>query len=90
VGPEEGGEQPQEAQVSFEEAKIVFADVNHIIRHDDDNADGEARIAVIGFSSGARVLFVVAFEVEQEFIRIIGARRAEPQELIQYAIESQK
>jgi uncharacterized protein len=81
-------------KVSFEEAKTVFDDVDHIARRDDDNADAEARVTVLGFSSHARLLFVVAFEVEvsddgEELIRIIGARRATAQEEIQYATENQ-
>ena len=82
-------------KVSFEEAKTVFDDVNHIVHSDSDNAEGEVRITVLGFSSRTRVLFVVAFEVEvgdgeEDLIRIIGARRAESQEEIQYATERQE
>lgn len=82
-------------RVSFEEARTVFDDVDHIARHDDDNADGEVRVNILGFSSRARLLFVVAFEVEvaangEELIRIISARRATAREELQYAIETQK
>ena len=40
----------------------------------------EAREAAIGFDLVGRLLYVVHIEVEEAFIRIISARRAEPQE----------
>lgn len=40
----------------------------------------EAREAAIGFDLVGRLLYVVHIEVEEAFIRIISARRAEHQE----------
>lgn len=69
--------------VSFEDAATVFADPFFILidasRHD------EAREAVIGFDQTGCLLFVVHIEVDQAFIRIISARRAEPNEEALYA-----
>jgi uncharacterized DUF497 family protein len=45
----------------------------------------EAREAVIGFDSTGRLLYVVHLEVEATYIRIISARRAEPNEERIYA-----
>ena len=69
--------------VSFDDAATVFADPFFILldasRHD------EAREAVIGFDQTGCLLFVVHIEVDHEFIRIISARRAEPDEEVLYA-----
>lgn len=64
--------------VRFEEAAAVFADPAFVLvtasRHD------EAREAAIGFDTAGRLLYVVHIEFEAAYIRIISARRAEPQE----------
>jgi uncharacterized DUF497 family protein len=69
--------------VSFEEAATVFADPLFVLvdatRHD------EARDAAIGFDANGSLLFVVHIEVEADHIRIISARRAEPEEEARYA-----
>jgi len=69
--------------VSFDDAATVFADPFFILldasRHD------EAREAVVGFDQTGCLLFVVHSEVDHEFIRIISARRAEPDEEVLYA-----
>lgn len=69
--------------VRFEEAATVFADLlfalMDVARHD------EARDAVIGFDSTGRLLYVVHIEVFESHIRIISARRAEPDEERRYA-----
>lgn len=82
------------AGVTFEEAKTVFADPNHLVQEDSDNAQGELRMNVIGFSARARLLFVVAFEVEatetgEALIRIVSARRTTTREEKDYASENQ-
>jgi uncharacterized DUF497 family protein len=45
----------------------------------------EAREAVVGFDQTGCLLFVAHIEVDHEFIRIISARRAEPDEEVLYA-----
>jgi uncharacterized DUF497 family protein len=44
----------------------------------------EARDAAIGFDITGRLLYVVHIEVEATFIRILSARRAEPDEEAKY------
>jgi uncharacterized DUF497 family protein len=69
--------------VRFEEAATVFADPLFVLvdaaRHD------EVRDAAIGFDSTGRLLYVVHIEVFESHIRIISARRAEPDEERRYA-----
>ena len=75
--------------VSFEEACTVFDDPNSVELPDEENARGELRTDVIGFSAALRLLFVVVFEVEDdELVRIISARRATPHEAKLYAEQS--
>ncbi len=69
--------------VRFEEAASVFADPLFILV--DASRDDEGRQAAIGFDSSARLLYVVHIEIDDEFIRIISARRAEPHEERIYA-----
>ena len=45
----------------------------------------EARDAAIGFDITGRLLYVVHIEIEEKSIRIISARRAEPNEELNYA-----
>jgi len=45
----------------------------------------KARHAAIGFSASGRVLAVVHIEAEDAYVRIISARRAEPEEERRYA-----
>ena len=51
----------------------------------DASRNDEARDAVIGFDLTGRLLFVVHIEFEDTAIRIISARRAEPEEEQKYA-----
>jgi uncharacterized protein len=77
--------------VTFEEAKTVFEDPNHLATFDNDNRESESRQNVIGFSAKARVLFVVAVEVDSDRLtRIVSARIAEPHERDLYANQFQK
>ena len=64
--------------ITFERAAEVFFDP--FFRLVDATRNDEARAAVIGFDALGRVLFVVHIEVEGEYIRIISARKATPQE----------
>lgn len=69
--------------VRFEEAAAVFGDPFFQLVQASRN--DEAREAAIGFDAIGRLLYVVHIEVEEEFIRIISARRAELSEEQHYA-----
>jgi hypothetical protein len=69
--------------VRFEEAATVFGDPMFVLA--DASRNGEVRKAVIGFDISGRLLYVVHIEVEASYIRIISARRAEPEEENHYA-----
>lgn len=69
--------------VRFEEAVSVFTDPLFVLV--DASRNEEARETVLGFDSTGRLLYVVHIEVEETFIRIISARRAEPHEERIYA-----
>lgn len=71
----------QKHGVSFVEAASVFGDPNAYYV---DNLSPEGRIAVLGFSSHARLLVVVHAEVEGDRLRIISARRASRAESLRY------
>jgi uncharacterized DUF497 family protein len=70
--------------VRFEEAATVFFDPLFVLV--DASHNEEARQAVIGFDSTARLLCVVHIEVDGSHIRIVSARRAEPDEETRYAL----
>jgi len=63
--------------VAFEEAKTVFLDPNAVM--DFDTAKDEVRLTVIGISSETRMLFVVSIELEDDLMRLISARPADPE-----------
>ncbi len=64
--------------VRFEEAATVFFDPMFVLM--DASRSDETRHAAIGFDLAGRLLYVVHIEVNESFIRIISARRAEPKE----------
>jgi hypothetical protein len=69
--------------VRFEEAATVFDDPMFVLV--DASRNDESRNAAIGFDAIGRLLYVVHIEFEESFIRIISARRAEPDEENNYA-----
>jgi len=69
--------------VKFEEAAAVFLDPMLVIMTASRN--DEARDAAIGFDGAGRLLYVVHIEIEETAIRIISARRTEPNEELNYA-----
>ncbi len=69
--------------VRFEEAATVFDDPMFVLVSSARN--DESRDAAIGFDAIGRLLYVVHIEYEATFIRIISARRAEPDEEANYA-----
>jgi len=64
--------------ITFEQAAEVFFDP--LFRLLDASRNNESRDAIIGYDTKGRLLFVVHIEFETEFIRIISARKATPQE----------
>jgi uncharacterized protein len=68
--------------ITFEQAAGVFFDP--FFRLVDASRNEEARDAVIGFDTLGRLLFVVHIEIEDDYIRIISARKATPQERNDY------
>jgi uncharacterized DUF497 family protein len=69
--------------VRFEEAATVFEDPLFVLV--DASRNNESRDAAIGFDATGRLLYVVHIEFEASCIRIISARRAEPEEELNYA-----
>jgi uncharacterized DUF497 family protein len=68
--------------VSFEQAAQVFFDP--FVQYQDASRNNEKREGALGCDFGFRILFVVHLEIEDEFIRIISARKAEPHERDNY------
>ncbi len=72
--------------VTFEEGVTVFEDPMYLPIVDHENPQSEARLNVIGTSANARVLFVVSVEMkEDDVMRMVSARLAEPHERETYA-----
>ena len=69
--------------VRFEEAASVFVDPLFVLL--DASRNDERRDAAIGFDLTGQWLYVVHIEIEKTAIRIISARRAEPNEELHYA-----
>jgi uncharacterized DUF497 family protein len=69
--------------VSFDEAREVFADPLSLTSEDPDHSIDEIRILIIGVSNRGRLL-VVSHTVDDDRIRLIGARRATPRERFEY------
>ena len=71
--------------VSFEEARTVFFDENALLRPDEDHSDEEDRFLLLGLSSRLRTLIVChCYREQDEIIRVISARKANPIERYQY------
>ena len=68
--------------VSFEQAAQVFFDP--FVQYLDASRNSEKREGALGCDFDFRLLFVVHLEIEDEFIRIISARKAEPHERNNY------
>ena len=69
--------------IHFEDAATVFMDPLLVLI--DASRRDEARDAVIGFDQLGCLLYVVHVEFEDQYIRIISARPAEPHEEALYA-----
>ena len=70
-------------RVSFEEAATVFLDPLAVTYPDPDHSDEELREITIGHSAKLRVIFL-SHTQRGERIRIIGARKATPDERKHY------
>lgn len=68
--------------VSFERAAQVFFDP--FLRYQGATRQGEQRDGVVGCDFDFRILFVVHLIIEDDYIRIISARKAEPSERRSY------
>jgi uncharacterized DUF497 family protein len=68
--------------IRFEQACEVFVDP--LLQLRDAGVEDEARDAVLGVTEQGKLLFVVHIEQEDERIRIISARPAEPNERRDY------
>jgi uncharacterized protein len=68
--------------VSFEQAAQIFFDP--FLRYFDASRDGEQRDGAVGSDFNFRILFVAHLVVEDEYIRIISARKADPNERKRY------
>lgn len=69
--------------VTFFEAATVFADPLSVIIDDDEHSIEEQRLLTIGRSGRQRVL-IVSYAERGDVIRIISARKAEPNEIRVY------
>jgi uncharacterized DUF497 family protein len=68
--------------VSFEQAVQVFFDP--LVQYQDASRNSEVRDGALGCDFNLHVLFVVHLEIENDFIRIISARKAESHERENY------
>jgi uncharacterized DUF497 family protein len=62
--------------ISFDEARSVFADPLLMLMSDPDHSEDEERFVAIGESREKRLLIVVARELNQNWLRLISARKA--------------
>ena len=75
----------QKHGIGFDEASTVFADTLSITIPDPDPTNDDERSVTMGFSHRQRLLVVVHTEDdEQQVVRIISARPADPDERREY------
>ena len=75
----------QKHGVGFDEASTLFGDTLSITIPDPEDSDDEERWVTMGFSHRQRLLVVVHTEQdEQQVVRIISARPADPDERREY------
>lgn len=71
--------------VTFEEARTVFADDDAVLVADPEHSSSEDRFYLLGLSARLRVLVVVhCYRVDDEIVRLISARKATSSERAQY------
>jgi uncharacterized protein len=83
VASEESQSKSAEAPCVFEEAPTVFLDPLAVTYPDPDHSGEELREITLGHSAKRRVIFLYHTQ-RQERTRIIGARKATPNERRQY------
>tara|TARA_R110000787_G_scaffold146587_1_gene260353 strand:- start:317 stop:610 length:294 start_codon:yes stop_codon:yes gene_type:complete len=66
--------------VSFDEAKTVFTDELARLIADPDHSESEDRFILLGTSIHSRLLVVCHCAKENDYIRIISARKADKRE----------
>ena len=75
----------QKHNVSFEEAKTVFDDIEALLLFDPDHSETEERFILLGMSSSLRILIVChCYRENDNIIRIISARKATKNETSTY------
>ena len=63
----------------------MFFDEDALLRPDEDHSDEEDRFLLLGLSNRLRILIVChCYREEDEIIRVISARKANPIERYQY------
>lgn len=68
--------------VWFEEAQLVFDDINGRMFLDSEHSDGEDRFVLVGMNSAALILVVVhCYRESDSIVRIISARKATKREI---------
>lgn len=75
--------------VAFEDAATVFMDGSAKSYYDQEHSDEEDRYYAIGFARSGRLL-TVWYTERGERLRLIGARRATPQERTKYDADTKK
>lgn len=86
--PKKAAENIKKHKVSFDEAISAIEDPNSV--PDNDDANGELRLIIIGWSEQARLLFVVCIEHSPNHNHIISARKAQPKERKRYESQNKK
>ena len=78
----------QKHKVGFRQAASVFRDPNQVTIYDEDHSDAEERWLTIGLDAGGTVRVVShtfeQLDAEAVTIRIISARKADRDEIVQY------
>jgi len=71
--------------VTFEEARTVFADDDAVLVADPGHSSSKDRFSLLGLRARLRVLVVVhCYKVDDEIVRLISARKATCSERSQY------
>jgi uncharacterized DUF497 family protein len=71
--------------VTFEETQTVFSDDHALFMGDPDHSESEDRFVLLGLSSLLRTLVVChCYRDQEELVRIISARKANPEERALY------
>jgi uncharacterized DUF497 family protein len=88
LGRDKERDQPAKARDSLEDAVFIFEDPLHVSAPD-RIVDGEQRWQTVGMSNGVLLLMVAhtletGDDEEEEYVRLISARKAEPHERRRY------